>query len=90
MGERGERIESIVERSGELQGQAEGFARSATNVARQQWWHNARLVGLAVVLLGLLLLLIFKPLWFVILMGIVLVLTAAYFFFSRRREYQSV
>eukprot|EP01004_Peranema_trichophorum_P007689 NODE_6463_length_882_cov_51.237154_g5868_i0.p1 GENE.NODE_6463_length_882_cov_51.237154_g5868_i0~~NODE_6463_length_882_cov_51.237154_g5868_i0.p1 ORF type:complete len:261 (+),score=45.19 NODE_6463_length_882_cov_51.237154_g5868_i0:70-783(+) len=89
--ERGEAIENLVERSGELESQGRGFHRSARELASHMWIERLKPVILIVVVVVALMLLIFKPLWLLMLMAIVVVLAIGFYYFKPRFEgYQPV
>ena len=46
---RGERIELLVDKTGNMANQATAFRRGARTVRRQMWWKNTRILALSVV-----------------------------------------
>lgn len=57
--ERGDRLDDLIEKSGDLQATADSFQRTSTRVARKYWWKNVKLmIIIGIVVLVILILII--------------------------------
>ena len=61
---RGERIETLVDKTDDLRAQAGRFQRTGAALRRKMWWNNAKMWVLIALLLGALALVIFLSVCF--------------------------
>lgn len=57
---RGERIELLVDKTGDMQAQAHAFRKRSQALRRRQWFKNVKLMGLSFFIIALLLFLLLR------------------------------
>ncbi|XP_038589979.1 vesicle-associated membrane protein 8 [Micropterus salmoides] len=58
--ERGDRLDDLIDKTGDLQASADSFQRTSTRVARKYWWKNIKMmiiIGVIVLIIVILIIL---------------------------------
>ncbi|KAK2887999.1 vesicle-associated membrane protein 8 [Channa argus] len=56
--ERGDRLDDLIDKTGDLQASADSFQRTSTRVARKYWWKNIKMMIIIGVIVAIILVLI--------------------------------